>query len=303
MIGHRGHAGNDDSRTAFMFKRFFDASPESRAQDADLREAERFWARLGEFSVPAELAEQRGARPYNLVIAAFALIMVVGAALWWNMPAPAPWQSFTSPHGSRTIAVLEDGSRISLAAESRVDVRFVRKERELRLVAGQALFEVAHDPDRRFVVRAGKGTVTAVGTSFNIRLAERNTQVTVVKGIVDIGLDNPASPGEPVTVTRAKRGEQVNVSFRRQNGSTVAYFTTRAGVDLAGITSWTRGKLFFDGEPLAEAVSTVNAYSSKKLVLKDPAYAQMPVYGILDQGDVRGLLLLVNNPRALSTEP
>lgn len=198
--------------------------------------------------------------------------------------------------------MLEDGSSIALAAESRLAVRLSKDKRQLRLVAGQALFNVAHDGRRPFIVQAGKGSVTAVGTAFNIRLNKLKTEVTVVTGIVDVGVFRPGSLEDAQTVARVKRAEQVSFSHRYQDGSPVVYVSRRADMDVDRITSWTRGKLFFDGEPLSSAIDAVNAYSTRKVVLTNPALASMPVYGVVNQGDVRGLLILVNDKSAITTK-
>ena len=294
-----------EPRTEFMFKRFFDRPSDLRGEDPELQEAEQFWRRLGGFSVPNEYRvsanEPRSWHPCAIFASVLLIFLLIGASIWLNMPTPAqPWRSFATHHAGHQVVMLEDGSTLSLAAESRVDVRFSGKERQLRLVAGQALFEVAHDEKRPFMVQAGNGIITAVGTAFDIRLDRKDTQVTVVKGIVDISMRRLDATA---TIARARRGDQVKFSIREQNGSPVAYVSRRSGVDLDSITSWTRGKLFFDGEPLEEAISLINTYASKKLVLKNPAYASMPVYGLLDQGDVQGLLVLVGDHRAIAVAP
>lgn len=304
MIEHRPPL-KSDPRTVFMFKRFFDRPPGQRADDPELREAEIFWNRLGEFSPPAE---QDRAGPFRsrsaYGLAAVIGALVIGLSIWWNAASPAqPWRTFTTGHARQGVVMLQDGSTVSLAAESRVDVRFSGERRELRLVSGQALFEVSHDPKRPFVVQARDGSVTAVGTAFNIRLDRRDTEVTVVNGTVDIGVYRPNSSAQAASIARATRGEQVQFGLRQRSGAPVVYISRRAGVDLAAITSWTRGKLFFDGEPLEEAISMVNAYAPKKILLKNPKLSSMPVYGVLNQGDVQGLLVLVNNDDAIGTEP
>lgn len=304
MTDIHGQPSKADTRPEFLFKRYFETPAERRPDDGDMREAEAFWSRLAEFSVPKEYdsSQRRPIGQYALLFASV-LAVVMGLSLWWNMPGTEPqWRTYASPHASRTVVILEDGSRISLAAESRVDVRFLPTKRDLKLVAGEALFEVAHDRARPFVVQAGGGTIKAVGTAFDIRLAARDTQVTVVKGVVDVGVGRSDAVGKAGSITRATRGDQMRFSFRKQNGAIVANVSTRSNVDPDEVISWTRGKLFFNGDPLWEAITIVNSYSQKQLVLKDPALAEMRVYGILDQGDVRGLVELINNESILSIE-
>ncbi|HKX21676.1 MAG TPA: hypothetical protein VJM81_00225 [Rhizorhapis sp.] len=58
-----------------------------------------------------------------------------------------------------------------------------------------------------------------------------------------------------------------------------------------------------DSESENRTLGNPSQFIALEKCAKNPAYAQMPVYGILDQGDVRGLLALVNNPKILSIEP
>ncbi|MCG8696066.1 MAG: FecR domain-containing protein, partial [Minwuiales bacterium] len=81
---------------------------------------------------------------------------------------------------------LEDGSTIALGAASSLSVNYSGKRRTVVLEAGEALFEVAKDPNRPFVVLAGNGTITAVGTAFNVRRDADRVVVTVTEGEVEV---------------------------------------------------------------------------------------------------------------------
>ncbi|MEH3160166.1 MAG: FecR domain-containing protein [Sphingomonas taxi] len=63
---------------------------------------------------------------------------------------------------------LDDGSTVTLGAQTVLTVGFTRERRQLALERGEALFEVAHDRSRPFVVQTPFGAVTAVGTAFDV---------------------------------------------------------------------------------------------------------------------------------------
>jgi transmembrane sensor len=301
---HGKRSRGNERRSEFMFKKFFDPSKRND-HDPLMHEAEQFWNRLADFTVPADQAPRETRRPWRAygAIAAAVCTMLVGVTVWQNWSARSqPWRAFAAPHGRQTLVMLEDGSSITLSPESRVAVRLSDDRRALRLITGQAFFKVAHDRRRPFVVQAGKGSVTAVGTAFNIRLDDARTEVTVAAGIVDVGVSSPGLLNGAQTVARARQAEQVSFSLGSRDGSPVVYVSRRANVDVGRITAWTRGKLFFDGEPLSSAIRAVNAYATKKLVLRNAALASMPVYGVVNQGDVQGLLVLVNDRNAITIE-
>src|SRR5690625_2925548 len=140
---------------------------------------------------------------------------------------------------------LEDGSVLTLNSASRVEVRFSSSRRLVRLLRGEALFDVAKDALRPFVVQAARATVVAVGTSFTVaREADASVRVMVREGKVDFSSDLAASiatqrlsadmlaiagPAEPMTVQSLEPRE-----VRRR-------------------LAWRDGMISFEGDTLAEA--------------------------------------------------
>lgn len=88
--------------------------------------------------------------------------------------------------GEQRTINLADGSTLILNADSRVKVRYSETERTIDLEEGQALFKVARNPSRPFVVRSGDASVRAVGTQFDVYRKSTGTTVTVVEGKVAV---------------------------------------------------------------------------------------------------------------------
>ncbi|HYG28420.1 MAG TPA: FecR domain-containing protein, partial [Caulobacteraceae bacterium] len=88
--------------------------------------------------------------------------------------------------GERRVVALEDGSRVELNTDSRIEVAYAEDQRRIVLLKGEALFEVAKDPSRPFVVMANGAEVRAIGTAFNIRLREKLVELTVTEGVVSV---------------------------------------------------------------------------------------------------------------------
>lgn len=172
--------------------------------------------------------------------------------------------------GQQRVVQLADGSTVRLDTGSTIRVRLVASERRIELERGQALFTVAHDPARPFIVHAGDTEVTAVGTVFDVRRIGRAVRVTLVEGAVDVTAATGAPP------SRMRAGQQARV--------TAAGVSTRI-VDTAKATSWTDGRLVFEDTPLREAVAEVNRYLEDPIALEGAVMADVPVNGVFRAGD------------------
>lgn len=196
--------------------------------------------------------------------------LIVCAIIGWNILQPL---TYGAGVGERRTITLADGSTVTLDTASRISVRLSGDRRSIRLIEGQAMFDVAADPSRPFVVSAGDVEVRALGTRFDVRRLNGGVRVILAEGRVAVATaDTPGgwtlSPGQQVVTTRpTPRVEPVNV---------------------AAATSWTTGRLIFDHTPLHEAVEEMNRYSSVKVELASPGLARTPVSGAFNAGDVEG---------------
>jgi transmembrane sensor len=221
-----------------------------------------------------------------------AAALAASAAVGWRLLAPvtdteavhiaqtAPGEYVTAV-GQRSTVLLDDGSRVELNTASRITVAMEGIERRVRLAEGQALFEVAPDPARPFVVEAGDRRITALGTVFDVRVgeAERSVQVTMVEGLTR------------VERSRAAEGEQaedeepsVELGAGEQLIARPAAAAERRSVNASRVTSWRQGRLVFENDPLAEAVAEVNRYARRAIVLDDPELAELRVSGVFTAG-------------------
>src|SRR5207253_8316893 len=88
--------------------------------------------------------------------------------------------------GERATASLADGSTVVLNTNSILEINYSKLRRDVRLVAGQVLFKVAHDTARPFVVAAASHAVVAVGTEFEVRLDGEKVRVALLQGRVRV---------------------------------------------------------------------------------------------------------------------
>jgi len=116
----------------------------------------------------------------RLAIAASVLVILGGTLTMLELSAPV----YTTGLGEQRSIQFEDGSTMELNSRSKIRVKYSKQERGVELLEGQALFHVAHDAGRPFIVAVGATRVRAVGTQFDVYKKSNGTVVTVVEGRV-----------------------------------------------------------------------------------------------------------------------
>ncbi|OAN62269.1 FecR family protein [Sphingomonas sp. TDK1] len=208
--------------------------------------------------------------PLYALAAVLVAALAIATLLWIARPA-----AYSTGIGEQKVATLEDGSRIALNTDSSVEVRYGAKERLVQLDRGEAMFEVAHNSTRPFLVRAGDKQIRAVGTSFVVRRDGDTVTVTLLHGRVAVtDLRRSGSSGAP---TYLKPGDRLRAP---EMGA--------AHIDVQPVeaaTAWRRGQAMFADTPLADAVAEMNRYGGPRLVLADPALASLQVSGVFATND------------------
>ncbi len=178
--------------------------------------------------------------------------------------------------GERRDIRLPDGSQVALNTGSVVEVVYTAGRRDLRLLGGQALFRVARDPNRPFVVAAGDRRITATGTAFDVRLSEQGVvTVLMVEGHVTV---EPARREGLARLIPAVARESLEAG--EGLSAPPAGEVRIAMADVERATSWTRGRVIFRDDLLPAAVDEMNRYSSVRLVVADPRVATLRVSGV-----------------------
>lgn len=185
---------------------------------------------------------------------------------------PSETVRFATASGEQRSLTLEDGSEVHLDVASEIAVRLSERRREVELLAGRALFHVAHDRERPFSVSVGDNIVTALGTRFQVQKQDRTMLVTLTEGSVEVSAAHEAS------MQRLEPGEQMSVD-------TVNHLRVKRVVDTEMATSWSRGRHLFRSTPLSEALAEVNRYATHKVRLGDPSLADLTVSGNFIAGD------------------
>lgn len=175
-------------------------------------------------------------------------------------------------------APLDDGSAVTLNTDTVIKASFNNQIRRVDLVRGEALFDVAKDAGRPFVVVAGKVRVRAVGTSFTVRSrGAGQVDVLVREGVVEVWRGEGGAPLRLVAQTATK----VDAT-----GPLRAIRVDASAVDSA--TVWRQGQIDLDGLTLGEAADEFARYSDRRIVVADPAVARLKMTGLFSASDPDG---------------
>ena len=224
--------------------------------------------------------ERRLAPAIVKIAAAIAVIAVIGAAGAMVMSQPKE-RVFSTPVGGHEMISFADGSRIELNTDTILRTRMTTDRRDVWLDRGEAYFQVKHDPAHPFVVTAGNGRITDLGTKFLVCRDARNLEVALVEGSVRFGTAEGKTSAHSELL---KPGDEIT------DAAGAVSMTKQSQQELENELSWRRGVLVFKYTPLAEAAAQFNRYNRKKLVIADPAVAQLTVYGTIPTNDVDGFI-------------
>lgn len=168
---------------------------------------------------------------------------------------------------------LDDGSIVRLAPDSAIDVSYGGGARRVRLLRGEAFFEVKPDPTRPFQVVTDSVETTVLGTSFNVRIAREGPEVSVRTGLVGVD-DLSARP--PVT-ERLMQGDWIRVTANRG--------IERGAIPPEEVAPWLHGQIVARDRPMGDIVDEVRRYYDGVVVVADSALRGRRVTGVYNLAD------------------
>ena len=239
-------------------------------------------------------------------------------------------ETLVTKHAERREVTLGDGSTVQLDPETTLRIKLGAHERRVALERGRAVFHVAKDTARPFLVSSNGTIVRAVGTIFGVEQRDQGVVVTVSEGKVVVltpqlqqrdaagkrGADDVTSA--PVTVNRrsadrvekgitglapidqprsteaAEAGAGVFLTAGEQLnvGSSGDADAVRA-VDVKQALSWADGFLVFDSTPLSNVVAEFNRYNNVQLRLGGTELSRRPISGTFLVSDPETLIAFI----------
>lgn len=197
------------------------------------------------------------------VVAAGLAMATVAATMMASLTSTD--RSIVTKRGDWDKQLLDDGTVVYAGSTTELRFHFDDKIRSVTLLRGEALFEVAKEPGRPFVVATDVGSVKAVGTEFSTAYRGDSVVVTVVEGEVAV---SPKASGQSVQPTIALVANQQLVLSRSGAGQPLA-------VDADREVKWIRNWYDFDGERICEIVDELNRRHDVKVAVADPQVCRM----------------------------
>lgn len=246
-------------------------------------------ARAGFEAAFADVGKRRTSRMLFAIGAAF-LVAAAGCMALQVYPAAYLMADVRSATGEWRVELLEDGSRVTLAGDSAVNLRFDRQHRELELVQGQVLVEVAKDPLRPFMVRTREVRLTALGTRFAVDRHDGVTKLAMIESRVRVEAAGPT----PTQALVVRAGQRVAVSA--QDVGPIAAVDPRQVED-----AWKFHQLAVRDQPLADVLDELNRHRPGRIFYDEAALAGIRMTVVLPLDDTgRALRLLAESVPGLT---
>jgi transmembrane sensor len=198
--------------------------------------------------------------------------------------------------GEQKPVTLQDGSVVYLNTNSELKVNFSSRTRQIDLVRGEALFEVAHDKERPFIVSAAGNTVTAVGTAFNMQLIDdKHFELLVTEGKVLLKNMQEKQSIEQYPLDDQHGGTLLTAGQKALVARDSAQSANLSIEQIQNELAWRQGVVVFDREPLINALTEISRYVAVHFDFEDEKLKEKRVAGYFKAGDLDGLLAALSN--------
>lgn len=273
IAGSAFHNASNDSEDSPTFKH-----PRSQSN----KPAGKNWWRIGTFSVAA-----------SLLALAFSVFFLTSKPSEDSAMEFAQ-ELYATPIGKQQRFVLSDGSILQLNTGTQVTVRFSETERQLNLLQGEAYFEVSPDANRPFIVDAGLGEITAIGTAFDIHRSDDSVVIAVTHGVVAISDTREPnlleSPFDKLSDEQTRHQDRAQKTTKLSIGKQITV-SADSGIslvenaDLEKITAWRADTLIFRDASLVDALADLNRYLAQAIDLSDPSLKTLRISGTFNISD------------------
>ena len=205
----------------------------------------------------------------RLAAAIIFIVVCAGILFWSQRQEPEEvgivWELHENPRGRRTVQTLSDGTVVHLNAASRIKYAksFEGDTREVFL-DGEAYFEVAKNPEKPFLVHTRQISTKVLGTSFNIRAFqhESDIEVSLLEGKVEV-----TGPGQSSMAPGHFLSPAEQYIFHKHNST----FNIHHDVDLTTVIAWKENRLIIDNESLEQVASKLETWFGVTIEIENTA--------------------------------
>ena len=270
-----------------LFETAWKESPDEMPRDVQERMYRRLSRELDEKKTKPILLRSRFSWKVWPQIAVACIIIVLGLVNYRmnDKQKQLSTQNFTvlAEKGQRAFITLPDSTKVWLNSDTKISypADYGLKERNVTLV-GEAYFEVAKNPDKRFIVEAKGMQVEALGTSFNVNAYQNDNKIiaSLFSGSVRVSYDRHVAilkPHESVKV------DLLNRSFSRYKDES-----------MQNIALWRKNEITFDGESLEEITHIMSRLYNTTICIEDESLKKVCYIGTIRNNNLENFIDIIN---------
>lgn len=220
------------------------------------------------------------------VAAMFILPLLTAAGVYFYMSRN---QSSTAPlivaveQGQKANITLPDGSKVWLNSQSKLtySASFNVKKRELQL-DGEAYFEVAHNPNKPFIVQSNDISVEALGTAFGVKAYNEDNLISSILMRGKVRVTTP--DGEVVLLPNDRIIYNKTTHKKAKNSVTNA----------TDFTGWIHNVMRFENESLGEIAKTIQRIYNVEVVFASEKPKNLRYTGTINNNSLESVLNIIN---------
>ncbi len=224
--------------------------------------------------------------------AAVVLLMIVAAfAVYYHLNNFAQEQLVAEAQVQEV--QLSEGSKITVNSNSKLT--YPKKfEKDKRLVAlnGEAFFEIAKDPDRPFIIKAGEIRVEVLGTSFNVKAFENQNEIEVTVSSGKVAVYLPENPDERVILVKGQKAIFYKLTTKIEASIN----------DNINFNAWKTKQIIFEDTPMPDVVRIINEIYKSDLKLVGSQLSNCPVTTTFDNQSLESILNVLESTLDLKIE-
>ena len=270
-----------------LFETAWKESPDEMPRDVQERMYRRLSRELDEKKTKTILLRSRFSWKVWPQIAVACIIIVLGLVNYRmnDKQKQLSTQNFTvlAEKGQRAFITLPDSTKVWLNSDTKISypADYGLKERNVTLV-GEAYFEVAKNPDKRFIVEAKGMQVEALGTSFNVNAYQNDNKIiaSLFSGSVRVSYDRHVAILEPHESIRV---DLLNRSFSRYKDES-----------MQNIALWRKNEITFDGESLEEITHIMSRLYNTTICIEDESLKKVCYIGTIRNNNLENFIDIIS---------
>jgi len=196
-------------------------------------------------------------------------------------------QELETEKGEKARVTFSDGTQVTLNSASSVQFprAFHGSEREVYL-EGEAYFEVAHNPEKPFIVHSQDARVEVLGTEFNVRGWSDDSAVEVVVRDGKVSVQSSTRPTDVRSEVILTEGLKTELE-RGQNPA------EPQRVDPVNHLLWISGGMHFDNEPFYRVVRDLERRFNVDITVADHSLMDVPYTGMFQYAELDEVLTVI----------